>query len=93
MNTVTSEFCSLSNLIYGKLLNTYYILYCLCGIYEYLVSIFNNIILNMEKGTLWAVVAFMVMGIVLSFTSMGIFLTKYDSDKEALIKKKSTLTE
>lgn len=60
---------------------------------NYLVSIFNNIILNMEKGTFWAIVGFMAMGMILSFTSMGIFLTKYDQDKEVLIKKKSILTE
>lgn len=32
----------------------------------------------MEKGTFWAIVGFMAMGIILSFTSMGIFLTKYN---------------
>lgn len=58
-------------------MNKSFILF-LCGIYDYLVSIFNNIILNMEKGTFWAIVGFMAMGIILSFTSMGIFLTKYN---------------
>ncbi|CAD8062402.1 unnamed protein product [Paramecium sonneborni] len=47
----------------------------------------------MEKATFWAIFGFISMGIILSFTSMGIFLTKYDQDKEALIHKKAVLTD
>ena len=47
----------------------------------------------MEKPTFWAILGFLLMGIILSFCSMGIFLTKYDQDKGTLIKKLSVLTE
>lgn len=39
----------------------------------------------MEKPTFWAILGFLSMGIIISFSSMGIFLTKYDQDKETLI--------